>query len=86
MAYKLLPGGYVDETGVHRGSPPTQEDYDRIMLTCAHRTLFSKGPIEFIPLDPLPAFDLPSEVELTQELRIEEAKRRYPNDFPKDNK
>jgi hypothetical protein len=77
--YRLLPGGYVDETGPHRGVPPTQEDYDRIMLTCAHRTLFKKGPIKPQVHDPLPPQDVPSEIEFTQEMTIEEAKRRYPN-------
>ena len=46
IAYRLLPdgSGYVDETGVHRGSPPSQEDYLRVELAFAHRTLFS-GPV-----------------------------------------
>ena len=44
MAYKLLPGGYVDETGPHRGVPPTPEDYRRIYLLFAHRLLF--GPYD----------------------------------------
>jgi len=55
--YRLLPGGYVDETGVHRGVPPTQEDYDRIALLYAHRTLFKEGPIKPQVLDPLPPED-----------------------------
>ena len=79
MAYRLLPGGYIDETGPHRGVPPTQEDFDRIALMCAHRTLFAKGPIEFKPLDPLPQSDLPLEIEFTQEMSIKEVKRRYPD-------
>ena len=40
MRYKLLPGGYVDETGPHRGAPPTQKDFSRIALMCMHSTLF----------------------------------------------
>ena len=78
-AYRLLPGGYVDETGVHRGIPPTQEDFDRIALTCAHRTLFAEGKITPQVLDPLPPQDMPSMVEFTQEIPIEEAKKRWPN-------
>lgn len=88
--YHLLPGGYVDETGPHRGVPPTQEDFDRIALMCAHRTLFAKGPIEFKPLDPLPQSGMeiymrenrigsPYDAEIKQELPIEEVKKRYPD-------
>jgi hypothetical protein len=43
-AYRLLPGGYVDETGVHRGVPPTEEDFQRVALLTMHRTLFARGP------------------------------------------
>ena len=39
-AYRLLPGGYVDETGVHRGVPPTEDDWKRIVVNTMHRTLF----------------------------------------------
>jgi hypothetical protein len=77
--YRLLPGGYVDEYGVHRGVPPTQEDLNRIILTCAHRTLFKEGPIKPQLHDPLPPHDVPSFVEFTQEISIEEAKKRWPN-------
>ena len=59
-AYRLIPGGYVDATGPHRGDPPTQEEYDRITLH--HRLLFG-----------------PYDVEISQEMSIEEAKKRYPN-------
>jgi hypothetical protein len=88
--YRLLPGGYVDETGVHRGVPPTQEDFDRIVLVCAHRTLFKEGPIKPRVHDPLPTQGMspymlanhifsPYDAEITQELPIEEAKKRWPN-------
>jgi hypothetical protein len=77
--YRLLPGGYVDETGVHRGVPPTQEDFDRIALVYAHRTMFAEGKIEFQVHDPTPPFYLPSVVEFTQVMPIEEAKKRWPN-------
>ena len=41
--YRLLPDGtgYVDAEGVHRGVPPTQEDFDRVALMTMHRTLFT---------------------------------------------
>lgn len=80
-AYRLLPGGtgYVDSEGVHRGVPPTQEDFDRIALVYAHRTLFKQGLIKPQVHDPLPPQDLPSMVEFTQEMPIEEAKKRWPN-------
>ena len=38
--YRLLPGGYIDETGPHRGAPPTEEDFKRIELMMMHRQLF----------------------------------------------
>jgi hypothetical protein len=115
--YRLLPGGYVDETGAHRGAPPTPEDYARVALLTMHRALFArdlhihldmmntkdakqaykamescadvagkyffepqeKAKIEFQVHDPLPQQDVPSEIEFTQEMSVEEAKRRYPN-------
>jgi len=79
-AYRMLPDGtgYVDKEGVHRGVPPTQEDFDRIALVCAHRTLFKDGPIKPQASDPLPPQDLPSMIEFTQEMPIEEAKKRWP--------
>jgi hypothetical protein len=40
--YRLLPGGYVDDTGPHRGSPPTPEDYARVALMTMHHTLFER--------------------------------------------
>jgi len=90
--YRLLPGGYVDETGVHRGVPPTQADYDRIMLTCAHRTLFTtmtpkeREYVESIRADLELTHRLLNgfyDAEFTQEMTVEEAKERYPNaDIP----
>jgi len=90
--YRLLPGGYVDETGVHRGVPPTQADYDRIALTCAHRTLFTtmtpkeREYVESIRADLEITHRLlngPYDAEFTQEISVEEAKKRYPNaDIP----
>jgi hypothetical protein len=88
--YRLLPGGYVDETGVHRGVPPTEEDFQRVALMTMHRTLFKKGPIEPQVHDPLPPQDMslymranhissPYDTEFTQEMPIEEAKKRWPN-------
>jgi hypothetical protein len=41
--------------------------------------MFAEGKIEFQVHDPMPPQDLPSMVELTQEMPIEEAKKRYPN-------
>jgi hypothetical protein len=77
--YRLLPGGYVDETGVHRGVPPTEEDFQRVALMTMHRTLFKEGPIKPQVHDPLPPQDLPSMVEIVQEMSIDEAKKRWPN-------
>lgn len=79
-AYRMLPDGtgYVDSEGVHRGVPPTQDDYDRIALVFAHRTLFAEGKITPQVLDPLPPQDMPSMVEIVQEMSIEEAKKRWP--------
>ena len=90
IASRLLPGGYVDETGPRRGVPPTQEDYDRIALVYAHRTLFKDGPIKPQVVDPLPPEGMqlymranhisgPYDAEFTQEMPIEEAKKRWPN-------
>ena len=76
--YRLLPGGYVDETGVHRGVPPTEEDFQRVALMTMHRTLFKEGPIKPQVHDPLPPQDMPSMVEIVQEMSIEEAKKRWP--------
>ena len=42
MAYRLIPGGYIDETGPHRGSPPTPDDFQRASLSMLHRTLFTR--------------------------------------------
>jgi hypothetical protein len=88
MRYRLIPGGYVDETGPHRGVPPTQEDFDRIALVYAHRTLFTPmTPKEREYVDSIRA-DLeltqrllygPYDMEFTQELPIEEVKKRYPD-------
>jgi len=40
--------------------------------------MFAEGKIEFQVLDPLPQ-DLPSMIEFTQEMPIEEARKRWPN-------
>jgi hypothetical protein len=60
----MLPDGtgYVDETGVHRGAPPTQEDIKRVSLYMMHRMMFG-----------------PYDVVMSQEMPIEEAKKRWPN-------
>ena len=90
MAYRLLPGGYIDETGPHRGVPPTQEDFDRVASLTAHRRFFAEGKIEFQPLDSLSQSGMeiymrenhigrPYDAEIVQEMPIEEAKRRWPN-------
>jgi hypothetical protein len=80
-AYRMLPDGtgYVDATGPHRGAPLTQQDFGRTALAYAHRTLFADGKIEFKPIDPLPQSDLPSMIEIVQEMSIDEAKKRWPN-------
>jgi hypothetical protein len=77
----MLPDGtgYVDSEGVHRGVPPTQEDFDRIALLCAHRKMFAERKIEFQPLNPLPTQDFPSMVKIVQEMSIDEAKKRWPD-------
>jgi hypothetical protein len=88
--YRLLPGGYVDETGVHRGIPPTEDDFRRVALMTMHCTFFKEGPIKPQVHDPLPPDGMqlymranhissPYDAEFTQEMTIEEAKRRYPN-------
>jgi hypothetical protein len=41
--------------------------------------MFKEGPIQFQVHDPLPPQDMPSMVEFTQEMPIEEAKKRWPN-------
>ena len=64
--YRNLGAFYVDDTGVHRGSPPTEEDYRRISIHMAHRLLFG-----------------PYDAEITTEIPIAEAKRRYPEMFNK---
>ena len=42
--YRLLPdgSGYVDAEGVHRGAPPTEDDFLRIITNMMHRTLFAQ--------------------------------------------
>lgn len=42
--YRLLPGGYMDETGPHRGVPPTDEQIE--MLKLHHRLIF--GPFDMV--------------------------------------
>ena len=39
IAYRLLPGGYIDETGPHRGLPPTKEDLAWIDVNILHITI-----------------------------------------------
>jgi hypothetical protein len=77
--YRLLPDGtgYVDETGVHRGVPPTQEDFDRVVLMTMHRRLFTEGKIEYKVIDPWSPEPIPSVTIVEKEMTIEEAKRRY---------
>jgi hypothetical protein len=40
--------------------------------------MFKEGPIQFQVHDPLPPQDMPSMVEIVQEMSIEEAKKRWP--------
>jgi hypothetical protein len=47
MAYRLIPGGYIDETGPHRGVPPSEDDQVRISLALHHRLLFGPYDMEF---------------------------------------
>jgi len=77
--YRLLPGGYVDETGVHRGVPPTEEDFQRVALMTLHRRFFAEGKIQYKPIDPWSPEPMPSFDVVESELPIEEAKRRWPN-------
>ena len=70
IPYRLIPGGYIDETGPHRGVPPSEDDQVRISLELYHRLLFG-----------------PYDMEFSQELPIEEVKRRYPGvDIPGEKK
>ena len=55
IAYRLLPGGYVDETGPHRGAPPTEEDFrwadfltfhQRYLGDFANKAVFSREEVE----------------------------------------
>lgn len=68
MKYRLLPGGYIDEAGPHRGLPPTADDQVRVNFELMHRMLFG-----------------PYDLEFTQEISMEELKRRYPNAEVKSN-
>lgn len=54
-AYKMIPDGtgYVDETGPHRGQPPTEEDYKRISIVMAHRLLFGPYDAEIVQEVPI---------------------------------
>ncbi len=56
MEYRLLPGGYIDGTGFHRGVPPTEEDYLRVSLLMAHRMLF--GPYDAEIFQELPVEEI----------------------------
>ncbi len=62
-AYRLIPGGNVDETGPHRGAPPTQAEIEMDEMLALHRKLLY-GPYDAV---------------ITQVLPIEEVKKRYPN-------
>jgi len=77
---KPLPGGYVDATGPHRGVPPTEEDFQQVALVTMNRTMFAQGPIKFSVHDPLLPLNFPSMIEIVQEMPIEEAKKRWPNE------
>jgi hypothetical protein len=45
-AYRPLPGGYVDNTGVHRGVPPTEQDAMQVYML--HRHLFGPYDAEIV--------------------------------------
>ena len=79
-AYRMLPDGtgYVDAEGTDLRSP-TQEDFTRIALITMHRTLLKEGIISLKFMILMPPQDLPSMVEFTQEMPIEEAKKRWPD-------
>ena len=64
---------------IHTAPPPTEAEMAWHRFLFAHRTLFKEGPIKPQVHDPLPPQDLPSVVEFTQEMPIEEAKKRWPN-------
>ena len=64
---------------IHRVPPPTEEELAMYSLLFAHRTMFKVGPIQFQVHDPLPPQDMPSMVEIVQEMSIDEAKKRWPN-------
>ena len=63
---------------IHRVPPPTEEELALYNILFAHRTMFKEGPIQFQVHDPLPPQDMPSMVEIVQEMSIEEAKKRWP--------
>lgn len=63
IEYRLLPGGYVDATGPHRGVPPSQQDTAILDLLMLHRRMMF-GPYDLV---------------ISTEMPIEEAKRRWPN-------
>ena len=64
---------------IHRVPPPTEEELALYNILFAHRTMFKEGPIQFQVHDPLPPQDMPSMVEIVQEMSIDEAKKRWPN-------
>ena len=45
-AYRPIPGGYIDETGVHRGVPPTAQDAMQVYML--HRHLFGPYDAEIV--------------------------------------
>ena len=72
---------------MHRGVPPTQEDFDRVALLTAHRRFFAEGPIKYVPIDPYSPDPIPNTIVIKQELPIEEVKKRYPDaHIPGENK
>jgi len=60
-------------------TPPNDEAVGNVMSMFTGRIPWPTGPIKFQVHDPTPPQDLPSMVEFTQEIPIEEAKKRWPN-------
>ncbi len=53
-AYRMLPDGtgYVDSEGVHRGSPPTEEELKLVAIMYTHMQFFSQEKVEYKITDP----------------------------------